>query len=363
MRMKQMLELGLLAIFLFGFRCWVIQQLRGSRNGPSLSLHLQLNDLWFPPNVQKLRQCNPGRSMCRAYALLSAQTGSDENSWQQLHEFYVRQLRLVPDERSRMTIKYVLDVSYCYYHFAHAVPVTFFALALREADNFTAEIPTLRRTFPWRSWRGRPPHMEAFYYAHGLRFCSQSIRDYVRNRDFIDCGAFDGDSLSVLSEYTRKRIISYEIFEGTWKIANATTSYFAPGKHIVLLKGLGKANSVVYLSPTGGGASGIWNSKGSIPIEITTLDHEAERLGLDVGFIKVDIEGEELNFLQGALRTLRTHHPVTNVAIYHTADLLNIPQFFDQFGGFRLMFHTESDGLGDNLHDLRLFAIPANLQS
>jgi FkbM family methyltransferase len=203
--------------------------------------------------------------------------------------------------------------------------------------------------------------MEAFYYAHGLRFCAQSIRDYVRDRDFIDCGAAGGDSLSALDEYTTKRIVSYEVFEETWKVAKETASHFVSEKHIVLLKGLGKEKSVVYITAEGVGSSGIWNNKGTKPIEITTLDDEVERLHLDVGFIKADIEGEEFDLIQGGLRTLRSHRPVVNVAIYHTADLLNIPQFFDRFGGFKLTFHTENDGAYDKMNDLRLFAIPDNI--
>jgi FkbM family methyltransferase len=236
-----------------------------------------------------------------------------------------------------------------------------FNAAMKENDDFMAETPALKRKFPWVKEFKRHDDMEAYYYAHGLRFCTQSVRDYVRNRDFIDCGASIGDSLSALDQYTNRRIISYEIFTGTWTKAKAAASHFAPGKHVVLNKGLGKENNVIHIAGAGNGGSGIWNSKGTNAIQITTLDDEAERLHLDVGFIKADIEGEEFNFLQGSLRTLRLHRPVVNVAIYHTADLLNIPQFFDQFGGFRLTFHTENDGLYDNLHDLRLFAIPDNI--
>jgi FkbM family methyltransferase len=296
--------------------------------------------------------------MCRAYRLLSNQSGSDANAWMQLRGYYLNVLRRPLDERSKMTIRYMLNVSYYYFHFAHQIPLEYFSISLNESDDFMAEVPSLKQKFPWVRQFGRHSHMEAFYYRHGLRFCSQTVRDYVHNRDFIDCGASTGDSLSGLDEYTTQRIISYEIFEKTWRIANATASHFALGKHIVLNIGLGKENMMVYLAEEGGGGSGIWNGQGIKPIKITTLDDEVKRLQLDVGFIKADIEGEEFNFLQGSLDTLRKHRPVVNIAIYHTADLLNIPLFFDQFGGFRLSFHTENDGRYDNLHDLRLFAIP-----
>jgi hypothetical protein len=51
------------------------------------------------------------------------------------------------------------------------------------------------------------------------------------------------------------------------------------------------------------------------------------------------------------------------IAICRTADLVNSPSFFDLFGGFRLAFHTENDVGYDNLHDLRLSAIPYTINS
>jgi hypothetical protein len=53
--------------------------------------------------------------------------------------------------------------------------------------------------------------------------------------------------------------------------------------------------------------------------------------------------------------------PVINVAIYHTEDILNLPRFFDSIGGYTLTFHPENDGIWDNLHDMRMFAIPSSL--
>jgi FkbM family methyltransferase len=290
--------------------------------------------------------------------LLSNQSVGDANAWKQLYAYYSNVLGRAFDGRSRTTIKYILNVSYFYFHFNHRIPVTYFDIAIRERDAFMAELPLLKQEFPWIQRFERHWHMEAFYYRHWLRFCSQSVRDYVHNRDFIDCGASTGDSLSGLDAYTTKRIVSYEIFGGTWQQAQATASHFAREKHIVLDKGLGKENTIVYLIEKGGGSSGIWNGIGTKPALITTLDAEVKRLQLDVGFIKADIEGEEFNFLQGSIETLRLHRPVVNIAIYHTADLLNIPSFFEKFGGFRLTFHTENDGQYDCLHDLRLFAIP-----
>ena len=52
---------------------------------------------------------------------------------------------------------------------------------------------------------------EVFYFQHGLRFCPQQVRDYVKDGDMLDIGAYYGESGIVLLSYTNKNVYSYEI--------------------------------------------------------------------------------------------------------------------------------------------------------
>jgi hypothetical protein len=194
--------------------------------------------------------------------MIGEQAGGFEPAWRQIRDYYLPQLRILTDTRSILCVRYLLHVSYFFYHYHRNVPRRGFQLADRENALFVKEFGRLSQQYPFFNF-DRHVHMEAFYYAHGLRICPQVVRDYVRSRDIIDCGAAIGDSLAALDAYTDRRVISYEIIANTAQQARESASHFSPLKHLVLLKGLGRENSTIYLTTSGSGANGLWNSNGS----------------------------------------------------------------------------------------------------
>ena len=75
-------------------------------------------------------------------------------------------------------------------------------------------------------------------------------------------------------------------------------------------------------------------------------------------FIKMDIEGAELDALEGASRSIRTHRPILSICAYHKQDdLWRIPLFIQSLvEDYRLFLRPHySDGF-----DLVCYAIPAN---
>ena len=55
-------------------------------------------------------------------------------------------------------------------------------------------------------------------------------------------------------------------------------------------------------------------------IEATTLDDFVRKNNIEVGLIKVDIEGYEQHFLKGAEQTIKTQKPALLISIYHNID-------------------------------------------
>ena len=89
---------------------------------------------------------------------------------------------------------------------------------------------------------------------------------------------------------------------------------------------------------------GVWNEKstlffksdgtmgasisesGNSKIEVESIDNIVGEEKID--FIKMDIEGSELNALKGAKKTLERCKPALAVSVYHKKeDLITIPQF------------------------------------
>ncbi|MFA6214801.1 MAG: FkbM family methyltransferase [Candidatus Micrarchaeia archaeon] len=182
---------------------------------------------------------------------------------------------------------------------------------------------------------------EIFYWHCGLRHVPAAARK-VENRDFLDCGAFIGDSAFVFSKlYRPRRVYSFEPegrnFErlreniGRCGLANVTPLRLGVGKR------RGKA-----LMQSCDGSSFIEGSEGvgkKESVGIVDIDSFAQGSGLDVGLIKMDVEGFELNAVKGALKTIKRSKPVLLISVYHTPqDLFEIlPLVKKACGKYRFM--------------------------
>jgi FkbM family methyltransferase len=81
-------------------------------------------------------------------------------------------------------------------------------------------------------------------------------------------------------------------------------------------------------------------------------EHEIER----VDFIKMDIEGSELNALKGAEQVLRTFRPKLAICLYHNpSDFLTIPEFINSLG---LSYEFFLDHITIHREETVLFAKP-----
>ena len=81
------------------------------------------------------------------------------------------------------------------------------------------------------------------------------------------------------------------------------------------------------------------NSNKAIGAETLSIDDLVESKGIArVDFIKMDIEGSELQALQGAINTIKRHRPELAISIYHKlVDFVEIPEFINSLGlGYRL---------------------------
>jgi hypothetical protein len=90
---------------------------------------------------------------------------------------------------------------------------------------------------------------------------------------------------------------------------------------------------------------------------VATIDDEVEKYNLSIGFMKIDIEGYELEVLKGAINTLKSQHPILSLSSYHNIELLDIPIFLDEIGGYRIEFENQGYDVW-NMYEQVILAYP-----
>jgi len=95
--------------------------------------------------------------------------------------------------------------------------------------------------------------------------------------------------------------------------------------------GLGEEKTILKASGEGDAFSLISEDDSNAEkIEITTIDDYVAENNLDVGLIKLDVEGFELETLKSAVNTLKKSKPILLLSIYHTPkDFFGIKPFLE----------------------------------
>ena len=143
---------------------------------------------------------------------------------------------------------------------------------------------------------------------------------------FVDCGAFDGDSIRMFLDFTKgkyEKIIGLEPdtinFEKLQKNVHEYHDIY------LLCCATGKENKKMRFSSQGTLGSTFSETDGDL-IDVKKIDDILN--GEKVTLIKMDIEGAELETLIGAENTIRKHKPKLAVCIYHKIeDIITIPKY------------------------------------
>jgi FkbM family methyltransferase len=157
---------------------------------------------------------------------------------------------------------------------------------------------------------------------------------------FVDCGSFDGDTIREFIKRHSKfnSIVAIEPDQINFRIFQSFTAGL-PVEQATRISAfnnaVGAQRGTVQFNETGSAASAI--GTGSYSVECITLDELLE--GKRPSYIKMDIEGAELDALKGTQKTIQTHEPVLAICLYHKQEhLWEIPlllhSFFDQYSFF-----------------------------
>jgi hypothetical protein len=168
--------------------------------------------------------------------------------------------------------------------------------------------------------------VSVLYYKHGLDQLRHLER--IAQRDIVDVGGYHGDSVLVLAPRTTRTVYTFEpikencaLIEKTLQmnhISNCKIANLALGSQCQIHDGM----------------------------EEQTLDAYVAKHGLNVGLIKVDIEGAEPEFLKGAKKTICTQKPVLLLSIYHNwHDFFELKPIIESWNlGYRFDIYKPTDG-------------------
>ena len=175
--------------------------------------------------------------------------------------------------------------------------------------------------------------------------------------NYVDCGAYVGDTVKKFIEFTEGK------YEKIFAIEPDTENFlkleqFAQNNELknVEIFNCGVWNEKTVLKFNNRGHMGSAISKNGVTeVAVDTIDNIVG--DTSISFIKMDVEGSDLNALYGAIKTLERSHPILVLSVYHRVDdLITIPQFVKTiYKNCRFYLRKHE---GHDLYSLDLYVIP-----
>ena len=187
---------------------------------------------------------------------------------------------------------------------------------------------------------GTPPFLKqvnldwssSYTNLYGLYDIPRPILNKVNGQAVIDGGGFIGDTLTLFRDlFPQSQLYSFEPASDSF---NTLTKLLAQdiqsGRLIAEKVALGAQAGTITLNRTHAQAShpdaaastsiDYHHPELSEEVKVITLDDYVTEHQLQVGLIKLDVEGAEPDIIQGALNTIKSQRPILALAFYHTPE-------------------------------------------
>ncbi len=234
------------------------------------------------------------------------------------------------------------------------------AAEVRKAASLWADDSSRREYLNHVKWRALgdqdalgPPVNEESYFLDSL----YRINDH---EVFVDCGAYTGDTAEqvIRRNPAFSRIVAIEAdpenFDRLTKWVGTLEAPVASRINALNVAVAAKRGQLRFQA--GGGEGAKLAAEGNVVVECVPIDDLATEAGPT--FIKMDIEGAELDALEGARRSIQTHRPILSICVYHKQnDLWRIPLFIHTLVEDYRLFLRPHDVDG---WQLVCYAVPAN---
>jgi FkbM family methyltransferase len=194
----------------------------------------------------------------------------------------------------------------------------------------------------------------------GDYFPSDVIGPLPAQTAFVDCGAYDGDTIRAFLAHQTNEFGSIYAFEpdaiNFRRLRDFVTTLDAGMQTKVHLyqAGVGARRERLPFAATGGmGAA--FAAGGEVEVDVLPIDEVITR-GAPPIYLKFDVEGTERQALAGARQLISSTHPVIAVSVYHQPDdLWQLPPLLaDLQPDYRLFLRTQ----GEDGMDVICYAVP-----
>ena len=174
-------------------------------------------------------------------------------------------------------------------------------------------------------------------------YCPAGLFTLGPDEVYVDGGAYEGDTISFFIDRVQNRFaraIGFEPDPATYR--NLKANFEDDERVEAVERGLSDATRVLVFDDAGTRGSAL-SEGGGIEVPVTALD---EFLGGDrVSYIKMNIEGAELDALRGARKAIGKWHPRLAISAYHRpTDLWQVPRLMHKLRPDYALYMRQHDG-------------------
>lgn len=188
-----------------------------------------------------------------------------------------------------------------------------------------------------------------FYYKHGVHKLHNPER--LENGVFFDVGGYVGDSAIVFQELHPKCVYSFEALPQHCREMEKNLELNNIKNVVVENMALGNESKRINMEICGSASNCInrwgFESFGTVEVQMETLDtYILEHNIQECTLIKVDIEGSEPYFLEGAKQTISRFKPTLLLSIYHNEhDFFGLKPLIESWNlGYKFQIYKPFNG-------------------
>jgi FkbM family methyltransferase len=178
----------------------------------------------------------------------------------------------------------------------------------------------------------------------GKMYLDESIIGHCDDEVYIDCGVLNGESIFDFSQYTKfKKAIGFEPDPANFQQSKQNLARLNIEEIEIIPKGAWSIETELSFNIGINGSSGVKDVSDTVSanaklpaveakteiIAVTSIDNAV--IDECVTFIKMDVEGSELEALRGAANTIKRDKPRLAISLYHKPeDIIEIPQYISE---------------------------------